>query len=184
MKRIAMLSVCVISLLCGSSAMAGIGPYFGFNYSMLDDSGSGDVTINHYVFGLAVDTNRSEDTLFNYRFNIGFDLADMSVSWRGLSDSEMGYGFDMKHTFGFGIIRNSVVRLWAGPAVGLNFNVFLPERDNIYAVGGGAGPVIGANFHLRENFSLGATFGYMYCYSAYIVGGIRPTEVSTGSSCS
>jgi hypothetical protein len=81
----------------------------------------------------------------------------------------MGYGFDMKHTFGFGIIRNSTLRLWAGPVIGLNFNAFLPDvGDNMYAVGGGAGPAIGANFHLGENFSLGATFGYMYYHSAYI----------------
>jgi len=63
------------------------------------------------------------------------------------------------------------VRLWAGPVIGLNFNVFLPDGDDIYAVGSGVGPVLGANFHLGQNFSLGATFGYMYYYSAYIASG-------------
>lgn len=172
MKKIAMLSVCLILLLWGTSAMAvGMGPYFGFNYSMLDDSVFGssyDVNINHYVFGFALDTCTSQDSLFNYRFNIGFNLADLKTSRSGRSSSYTGYGFDMKHTFGFGIVRNSVARLWAGPAIGMHFDMFSEGGNDLYTVGGGAGPVLGANFHLGGGFSLGVSAGYMYQYSTFI----------------
>ena len=192
MKRIVLVSACVTSLLCASPAMAtGIGPYFGYNHSKMsgidvDNAGSTDFTFNHYVFGFALDTCTSADRLFNYRLNIGFSVADLKASAGGGSQSTTGYGFDMKHTFGFGIFRNHIVRVWAGPAIGLYVDAFTPDWpdvDAVAAVGGGAGPVVGANFHITGFLSVAVSTGYMYNYSAVLASftNQQDSEAYTGS---
>jgi hypothetical protein len=116
-------------------------------------------------FGLVVDTTIAKDSLFNYRLNIGAGFGQVGVkkTQRELYFGILDYGnpsirakyvfriFDIQmfHSFGFGIVRTPLFRLWVGPQFGYGY------ADGGYGeVYFKLGPIIGLNFHVSEVVTL------------------------------
>lgn len=132
----------------------GVGPYvFGGAGQVKDDYASANY--NFGGIGLALDTAVAEDTLFNYRLQLGYARVSFE---HGDTD---GNRFEMRHIFGFGVLRTKEVRLWLGPQIGLYYD------DESYAsyVGANIGPALGVNVQFGPVVSLAVTaFGG---YGAY-----------------
>ena len=165
--------ILALTLEGGEALALGLGPYLGYEYGDItlkpeDFHGKDkDFSANHFVFGFLLDTCTARDKLFNYRFNMGVDIVNATPDQPiyGYRDAETGYGVDMKHTFGFGIVRTSAVRFWMGPAIKYYINAYLdtPE-DDIVSFGAGGGLELGVNIHFGGGFSLGISGGYLTHY--------------------
>ncbi len=147
---------------------AGLGVYGSFDLGQahFTDKGpnilTGDYFYKTYLvrqersdFGLVVDSTVAKDSLFNYRLNLGAGFGQVGVrkTRRDLVDltiSKSSYvfkivDFQMLHSFGFGIVRTPVFRLWLGPQFGLGY------ADHKYGeVYFKLGPILGFNFNIGE----------------------------------
>ena len=105
-----------------------------------------------------LDTTIAEDRLFNYRLQLA--LVDSSYDNLDLD------GIAVTNTFGFGVVRTSVIRVWVGPQ--LAFKV-LEGKGNSDAVlvGLELGPAVGINIHIASSMSIVAELGYRFG-SSYI----------------
>ncbi len=116
-------------------------------------------------FGFAFDTAVAKDKLFNYRLNVGYQWIrhDYPSEFGILQDHEIEMnGLTIDNTFGFGIVRNRVMRLWLGPALRLGFLFYDVADVDFFEFRLGIGPQLGVNFHLGDRVSLGITGGYQY----------------------
>lgn len=191
-------SLCVtgmILLSAGSTEAAGLG------FFISNDFGDAEVTEDNadpilydfeyefdadgFGFGMVYDSNVSQDTLFNYRLNVGYGGGEYDIN--AVHDTTNGFDWDMSgvssdvdfdlfaidNTFGFGIVRKDFMRLWIGPQVRIGYmNVsgkVIPDVSNptvanaeidTNLIGLGFAPVIGGNFHLDDRFSLCVALGY------------------------
>jgi len=114
------------------------------------------------VIGFLKDSFTSRDEIQNRRYNLG-----LSFSSFGPEDGEdiSGIGFDLKYTFGFGLVRSPQLRFWLGPAIKFYLDVLSDDVAeyadvNIYNVGIGIGPEAGVNLHMSGKFSLGISTGF------------------------
>jgi len=118
--------------------------------------------------GFVLDTAIAKDKLFNYRFSL--------LSEENNADAS-GYNIDMKgistvHDFGFGVVRNRVMRLWIGPELRLSYyNDISPSfatsrQFDGEVVGLSVGPAIGLNIHLPRVVSFSVA-GVYYIASQY-----------------
>ena len=122
-------------------------------------------------FGLVFDTTVAQDSLFNYRLNIGAGFGQVGVkktqreAYFGLYDYmnpsiRAKYVFrifdiQMFHSFGFGIVRTPVFRLWLGPQFGYGY------ADGGYGeVYFKLGPIIGFNFNIGDVATLFFDMGF------------------------
>ena len=114
--------------------------------------------IDQKEFGFMLDTTIAEDRLFNYRLQ----LALVNSSYDNLDLD----GIAVTNTFGFGVVRTSVIRVWVGPQ--LAFKV-LEGKGNSDAVlvGLELGPAVGINIHIASSMSIVAELGYRFG-SSYI----------------
>jgi hypothetical protein len=169
-----LLAIGGIALLLAPSARAvGLGAYFEYGYANghLDfddetfgyDIGDLDYDTNRVGAGFVLDTNVARDRLFNYRLNVGYQRS--SRHFDGLEDEDSN-GLSLNNTFGFGFYRTPQLRLWAGPAVRINVDIFDTggsEFDVIdYSIGGGL--QAGVNFHTGDHFTVSLAVGYGYMY--------------------
>ena len=166
MKRCVGCFLALVLVFSVQDAMAiGLGPYFGYEYGDLTidvDGRDQDVTADHFVVGFLLDTCTKRDSLFNYRLNLGADIVSARLDG---GDDQSGYGLDMKHTFGFGVLRTSTIRLWIGPAIKFYVVSFSEDDNDMLSLGVGGGPELGVNIHLTRVFSLGISGGYHYNYA-------------------
>jgi len=122
-------------------------------------------------FGIVLDTKIARDGLFNYRLNLGFingtnTFEDYNMDII-LSRDDYKY-YVMDHTFGFGVLRNSWMRLWLGPQIRLAIMNMEEEKETGYdyytqsisGIGFGLAPVIGANFNFGPVFTAAIEIGY------------------------
>ena len=163
MKRTALAALLVFALVPDARA-AGYGAYFEYanvfdgkftNVSVDDfnfhDSIDVDYTEDHFGVGFTFDTAVASDRLFNYRASVGYQHVD--AKYEGF-ENEDGNGISIDNAFGFGIVRNSRMRLWVGPAVRLSMDFFNPDDfDDYFDFGIGAGPEIGFNLHVNDRLS-------------------------------
>jgi hypothetical protein len=72
--------------------------------------------------------------------------------------------------FGFGVYRNSNMRVWLGPSIRLNVDFLTDMPENVAGldVGIGGGLALGVNWHTGDTGSVGLTFGYQYLYAPTI----------------
>jgi hypothetical protein len=110
---------------------AGIGFYLGYSYNSANLEGSPEYVpfdgvtpvtdalafgideLHHGQVGFAFDSAPLRDKLFNYRGNIGLDVATTEVQ-TGISSNQKRltfYGVGHKSTFGFGILRTDTKTL-------------------------------------------------------------------------
>jgi hypothetical protein len=145
-----------------------------------------DINLDHLGFGVNYDSAPSRDKLFNYRMTLGWDIAthvnvengqinipgfgNLPLSQVSLDDAS-SYGFNFKNTFGFGIIRNDLLKWWIGPAIDLNFDYWSKNAGAEAAtlsVGGGA--ETGVNFHIADQYSLCVGGGVLWNAFGYAAG--------------
>lgn len=197
------LSFLMIFLLTYSSKSVGIGFNFPISIASMVDkysitANSSDIqlksSLNTIGFGFVLDTKVAENALFNYRLNIStaFGTAsfdELSVNGFTNNDPEeikdlkevwdLGYiRLSIDNTFGFGIVRSKLLRLWAGPQVRLGYTYGNTTQDitvngvsnsKIHKYTGliGFAPVIGANFNFGKTVTLTAETGYRYSIYAF-----------------
>lgn len=132
---------------------------------------------------IVMDTAVAKDRLFNYRLTIE---CTNFTRWEERLFSSRSYQVNRllwANTFGFGIIRTHLMRIWAGPQVALSYE--FKNRDR--AILGSAiyttvGPVVGANLNTWENVTLGFELGFRTGLVAALerpITGIRPEPMAS-----
>lgn len=116
--------------------------------------------------GLAYDGNLGEDSLSNTRFSLEYTKreVDTFANFGCTGNCEAGQRINLVSTFGFGLLRTEVVRLWLGPRFNLAYNWH--SRDtNDYSTGGlevGIAPALGINVNIGSHLSLAADVDYRW----------------------
>ena len=155
-----------------------------------DNSGSDyDLTTKYKPtpgFGLMFDSNLGKDKLFNYRLGLEFmnrtvDTVDgRAVDCSG-DECDM-FRFQVVQTFGFGVLRTEMVRLWVGPRLNLGYNY----KSNEYSFGTntnvnfeiGIAPAVGVNLNFGRYFAISADLDYRFAGIA----GASTSDSNIGSS--
>ena len=107
----------ILLLWSPNSFAVGVGFSFdGSSGSGENDSGwdSIDLDSKSAGFGFVLDTSPTNESVFNYRLNIGYGYHEL--------EQDDGFDFDsngiyIENTFGFAMVRNENFRWWAGPLV-------------------------------------------------------------------
>lgn len=167
MKKIMMGFVVVSFLLLGLAGQAmaiGLGGYLEagggdgeFEYEYFSDF---DVDVDAGAFGFVLDTDLTDNGVFNYRLNVGLERLDLEDDFG--DTLELG-GLVVANTFGFAIVRNPDFRWWIGPQIRVGLYGGELESDPSadyglvsFAVGG----VTGINF-LTGKFCVSTSLGIL-----------------------
>ncbi|MFP4475095.1 MAG: hypothetical protein ACLFOY_06010 [Desulfatibacillaceae bacterium] len=133
--------------------------------------------------GFVLDTNLNGTQLFNYRLYAGYERAVVERENITVTDSTgtqtlampVDYEFDRyltDHCFGFALISDDMLRVWAGPMVRLSYETYedvtrhytgggyMDERNDIQAWGFGGGGIVGINVHITPTMSVCGDAGY------------------------
>jgi len=154
MKKICTVVFAMFLLFVCNASAIGLGGYLNGAY------GSERFDENDYNYtslggGLILDTAVEKDSLLNYRLEIGYD----KKTFDGGGERDK---YAMNNTFGFGILRNDLVRIWLGPEVGI---YYCETAGGFNYFGGGIGPAIGTNVHLTDLISLSFSADALYQYN-------------------
>ena len=134
-------------------------------------------------FGLTYDSNLGKDELFNYR--LGLEWMTRTIDKTTIDgDTESCHGdcdvsrFQIVQTFGFGVLRTEMVRLWIGPRINLGYNYAdqINNGNETTEINSefGIAPVIGINLNFNRWFAVSADVDYRFAYTA---GGIKTDEL-------
>lgn len=112
----------------------------------------------HEGIGFVLDTAVAKDNIFNYQLNAGYDKfsSDATAGGRTLDLR----GVMMSHTFGFGIIRTSGLRVYLGPEIRLAWQNGSEPGYEYNLFGTGIGPALGINFNFSGNVTVAVKAGY------------------------
>ncbi len=134
----------------------------------------------NYVYGagFVFDTCVADNSLFNYRLQVGFDEfrypKTPDIIWAEynyIPELSHGHAFrlSMKNTFGFAFFRNRLFRAWAGISISSvyypnnlssgDYNIIIPRLFT-------PGIALGLNYHFHESLSFIAECGLTYEWSA------------------
>ncbi len=186
--------LCLVSVLISSSGAwaAGLGPHVGYSYVSSENT-----TIQHGYVGFTYDSAPFRtDTIFNYRCDLGLDIAKWKADDIGYSynyfyfpDIEMEdqtfWGLNHKSTFGLAIVRTENVRFWIGPSLRFymlfnsdawasqySFDPYNTGNDDSgMLLAGGGGVETGVNIRISDGFGLSFSGGYNYLYHYYMDAG-------------
>ncbi|MEN8147623.1 MAG: hypothetical protein ABFR02_08385 [Campylobacterota bacterium] len=116
-------------------------------------------------FGIAFDSNIGKDKLFNYRLGLEYTSAELdTLNGRELSGTLTNNRFNIVNTFGFGVLRTKMVRLWVGPRINIQFEngeyTSSTETVDLYSFGLGVAGALGVNVNLGRTVSLAADLDY------------------------
>lgn len=182
MKRYLLIVIVLISifLISNYAHAVGIGVYADSGIGYIKWK-YGDMYMGKYTFikplnyfiggGLILDTCVSEDKLFNYRLNLGYNRLIQS------HEIKM-HQLTWVNTFGFGILRTELIRLWLGPQLGMGYEfvvyraesqrdrqrlregwpIMRPHKFNIVSIH--LGLALGANFNFDHGISLAVEGGF------------------------
>jgi len=121
--------------------------------------------------GIVMDTNLSKDKLFNYRLGMVYESEEFDRS----GFKYQAKGGSIENDFGFGIIRNDLIRLWVGPELRLTYLEKKWDNNSTTSLFEfGLGPVVGVNFNLGPVVTISAKTGYIFNGT----GGIRSNNAS------
>lgn len=170
---------CFIIILSTSLYAVGLGIAFPYGTGNTDydiyDADASQIGIN-FIF----DTNVAKQSVFNYRLNVGVEFFNHDWEYEyyyydyyyGYSSYDYLYGTNegirivTDHTFGFGIVKSRVVRLWLGPTV--RFGYITGDYAGI-TLGGGL-TLLGLNFNMGPVFTLALEAGYLFDADIYFDG--------------
>jgi hypothetical protein len=118
-------------------------------------------------YGILFDTNMAKNTMFNYRLNLGVDLSQVNFTDSGTPVTMDIWKIMFNNTFGFGMMRSQMMRLWVGPQVGfgIGFERTMPTASYYVSNNGFiemdfyAGFAVGLNIHLMDSLSLCGDLG-------------------------
>lgn len=110
---------------------------------------------------LVLDTAVAKNRIFNYRLSVecGTFTARREYLFKNVSFSVTR--MTCANTFGFGLWRSRLVRIWAGPQIAISYE--FSNKDNrilesfLYSK---AGAVIGVNFHTGEFTTVSVEMGF------------------------
>lgn len=142
-----------------SSSAVGLGVYVGESRVEYDtDFDSIDADIRS--FGFVLDSAVAADRVFNYRLELGYGRSEYDLPLDMTIKTDV---YTINNTFGFGVVRTRVVRLWLGPQLG----IYYEDGDGFWdAFGINVGPALGLNIHLGPvvslSFSAYGRYGYYY----------------------
>ena len=112
--------------------------------------------------GLLYDGNIAGNELLNYRLAFGYRLGRRIIDGQR-NETVNGLTFDQ--TLGFGLLRNSRIRIWGGPALRIDVDWYSSSGDrDIVDVSIGVGPRVGINYHLNDRISLTTSVAYHLMY--------------------
>lgn len=123
-----------------------------------------DSDVSKLGLGFVLDTTLAYDSLFNYRLNIGYGKVNIDNEGSG-SDIE-GKNYHLFNTFGFGVLRSELIRLWLGPQIGFGFirgeydSIPAGENNHFTTFFFSIGLITGINFNIGEVITLGIDGGY------------------------
>ena len=171
MKRSLMLFMVILSVLIlkNSSIAGGLGIAIPFGFGSTDyDLYQADAS--KFGVNFIFDTNVAKKSLFNYRLNAGVEFFSHEYSMTddygylySYTEHNEGIRIVTDHTFGFGIVKSSVVRLWMGPNVRVGF---VAADESGICLGAGI-TALGLNFNFGPVFTLGLEVGYQYYADLY-----------------
>jgi len=163
-----------------------------------DLESSGDAKF--FGCGFILDTAVAKDKVFNYRLQIGYEDVEYDLDSvhnedlsrdisANVSNFELNIDrFVIDNTFGFGIVRIPNFRLWIGPQLRIGYMsgdgtlTFIHGTKHKLDFDGlvlGIAPVIGANFNLINNLTIGVDLGYRF---NFFVGSLDKTSSSSYDS--
>lgn len=141
--------------------------------------------LTHSLTGLdfVMDTAVARDRIFNYRLNIECTNHSLRQERLYSSHSYQVNRLVWANTFGFGIVRTHLLRIWVGPQIAFAYEFRNRDRvilgSSIYT---SLGPVVGANIHTWKNVTLGFELGFRTGLIAAIEKprtGIRPEPIAS-----
>ncbi len=138
-------------------------------------------------FGLTFDSNIGKDKLLNYRLGLEYSSASVnSVNGNAYAGDTEYLRYNMVHTFGFGVLRTKMIRLWVGPRINIAYNVYdNPAVNSFYTESNielGIAPAVGVNLNLGRLVSLGFDVDYRFAYLAGTWESTLNDDTYTGSA--
>ncbi len=117
--------------------------------------------------GFMFDSNLGKDSLFNYRLGLEYtkETVDTDDGHSCSGDCEFGSRYNMVNTFGFGVLRTKMVRLWVGPRLNIAMDAYSDANDNNFKRVGfeiGIAPAVGVNVNFGRYFALSADVDYRF----------------------
>ncbi len=141
---------------------------------------------DHFTAGYMYVRPTTPEDLIEYRFTCGFDVAvakfkSSEPELAGYQDlyteafDAVGYGLATKFSVGIGLVRTESLRIWIGPAIGVNLNYSMSKkiekeilntplesepRGITLSLGGGL--EIGMNYKINSELSVDMSTGFHY----------------------
>ncbi|MEJ2054621.1 MAG: hypothetical protein P8X42_11945 [Calditrichaceae bacterium] len=136
-----------------------------------------DADASQFGINFIFDTNVARNSLFNYRLNFGVEFFNHDFSFEyeyfnydyyitdyaTYSGTHEGIRIVADNTFGFGIVKSPVIRLWMGPNIRFGF---IAGDETGITVGAGA-TILGLNFNMGRVFTLALEAGYLFDADIY-----------------
>jgi hypothetical protein len=127
-----------------------------------------DSKVSRLGIGFVLDTCLAMDKLFNYRLNIGYSKVTIDNEEHAVIKSDIKANeYHLYNTFGFGVFRSEIVRLWLGPQIGFGYingeydTTSPANEDNSFFTFFYAGALIaGLNFNIEDIITIGLDGGY------------------------
>ena len=123
-------------------------------------------------FGIAFDSNIGKDKLFNYRLGLEYSKVEVDTfdGHSCTSGCDFGTKINIVNTFGFGVLRTEMVRLWVGPRINIGWTFDTYDNNGARAEFElGVAPAVGVNVNLGRLVSLAADVDYKFAtgFGAY-----------------
>ena len=122
--------------------------------------------------GLVYDSSLGKDKLFNYRLGVEWmdrtiDTVSEPLGTRSCSgDACDMFRLQVIQTFGFGLLRTEMVRLWIGPRINIGYNYSSDEETGFTRTNGnfelGIAPALGINLNFGRYFAIAADLDYRF----------------------
>ncbi len=198
--KISIISLILLLAVSASCMAMGLGVYVGYDFLLSSlgwyDNWSNFDRVKIIQAGMLFDTNVAQDRLFNYRLQIGLDFSNATFYDQDRSQSaDMNiWQLSFCNTFGFGFVRNEMVRFWVGPQVGFGLGFepnflqkgYYSEPGDFFEFDFFAGVGLGINIHLGDTVSLFADAGlrlhedFMMSPAAAFVGYLIKVHANVG----
>jgi hypothetical protein len=133
-----------------------------------------DGSIRTQGVGFVLDTAPTDQDVFNYRLNVGYERLEGTIDHIdpsfGIFSEEFNLdGLAVDHTFGFAVFKKEKVRVWLGPQLKVGFYAGSDSSVDTVMARLGIGFLVGANFKVASHFTIAGTVGV----SASGYGGVR-----------
>lgn len=156
-----------------------------------------DLRYDHFAFGYLYDGASTTDQRFGWRFNLGVDIALVSLEGTNVSIfpfvdpavaedtasrffKAVGVGFTTKLTYGVRILHTDKLRFWAGPSAALTTNYLIHGSTSLElgslafearpwgaSLALGGGLETGVRYAVSREVTLDLSTGFLYNFFAH-----------------